>query len=160
MDIEELKKLVKLVEKSDIKELEIDEDGRKIRIVKGSPEAAPMMPMQYMPQMHHAAPPPPVVRHAAATAGAEAAVEIEDDGKYHNVNSPMVGTFYRASAEDAEPFAKEGDIVSKGQTLCIIEAMKLMNEIESDIGGRVVKILPENGSPVEFGETLFKIEPV
>lgn len=162
MDIEELKKLVKLVEKSDIKELEIDEDGRKIRIVKGSQDAAPMMmPMQYAPPMQHAAPPPPAARAAAAAAlGAEAAVEIEDDGKYHNVNSPMVGTFYRASAEDAEPFAKEGDVVSKGQTLCIIEAMKLMNEIESDISGRVVKILAENGSPVEFGETLFKIEPL
>ncbi len=161
MDIEELKKLVKLVEKSDIKELEIDEDGRKIRIVKGSPEAAPMMmPMQYTQPMQHAAPPPPAARPAAPVAGAEAAAEPEDDGKYHNVNSPMVGTFYRASAEDAEPFAKEGDIVSKGQTLCIIEAMKLMNEIESDISGRVVKILAENGSPVEFGETLFKIEPV
>ncbi len=163
MDIEELKKLVKLVEKSDIKELEIDEDGRKIRIVKGAPEAAPMMmPMQYLPQMQHQAPQPTsAARPAALTViGAEAAAEPEDDGKYHNVTSPMVGTFYRASAEDAEPFTKEGDIVSKGQTLCIIEAMKLMNEIESDIAGRVVKILVENGSPVEFGETLFKIEPV
>ncbi len=163
MDIEELKKLVKLVEKSDIKELEIDEDGRKIRIVKGSPEAAPVvLPPQYMQQMQHVAPPPPPAPRPAAltSAEAEAAAEAEEDGKYHNVTSPMVGTFYRASAEDAEPFTKEGDIVSKGQTLCIIEAMKLMNEIESDIAGRVVKILAENGSPVEFGETLFKIEPV
>ncbi|MBI5637545.1 MAG: acetyl-CoA carboxylase biotin carboxyl carrier protein [Nitrospinae bacterium] len=161
MDIEELKKLVKLVEKSDIKELEIEEEGRKIRIVKGGQEAAPMMPMQYMQPVQQAAPPAAAARTAAPAApGTEAAAEAEDDGKYHNVKSPMVGTFYRASAEDAEPFAKEGDIVSKGQTLCIIEAMKLMNEIESDIGGRVVKILAENGSPVEFGETLFKIEPV
>ena len=161
MDIEELKKLVKLVEKSDIKELEIDEDGRKIRIVKGGAESAQMMmPAQYQPQVQQviAAVPAPRVP-AAVSADAAAAAEAEEDGKYHLVSSPMVGTFYRASAEDAEPFVKEGDIVAKGQTLCIIEAMKLMNEIESDIAGRVVKILAETGSPVEYGETLFRIEP-
>ncbi len=162
MDIEELKKLVKLVEKSEIKELEIEEEGRKIRIAKGGNEMPAMMPMHYAPPMHHVVPPAQVAApHSAAPAtGETAGGEADDGGKYHAVNSPMVGTFYRASAEDAEPFVKEGDIVSKGQTLCIIEAMKLMNEIESDVAGRVVKVLVENGSPVEYGETLFRIEPV
>ncbi|MBI5179403.1 MAG: acetyl-CoA carboxylase biotin carboxyl carrier protein [Nitrospinae bacterium] len=155
MDIEELKKLIKLVEKSEIREIELEEDGKKIRISKGEGGSISIpMPMHYAPapQPHHVIPP------AQIQSAVEAAV-AEDD-KSHHVKSPMVGTFYRASAEGAEPYAKEGDVVSKGQTLCIIEAMKLMNEIESDISGRVVKIMPENGSPVEYGETLFKIEPM
>lgn len=160
MDIEEIKKLIKLVEKSEITEIEIEEEGRKIRICKGGGEQAPA-PVHYhpAPQTHHVIPPAQVsgVAHPAVSDEAKAA---EDDSKYHNVNSPMVGSFYRSPAEDAEPFVKEGDVVTAGQTLCIIEAMKLMNEIESDIAGRVVKIMVENGSPVEYGETLFKIEPV
>lgn len=159
MDIEELKKLVKLVEKSEIKEIEIEEEGRKIRISKGNFDAH-QAPVHYYhpPQSHHVIPPAQVA--AGSHAAAEEAKAAEDESKFHPVNSPMVGTFYRSPAEDAEPFVKEGDIVTKGQTLCIIEAMKLMNEIESDIAGKVIKIMVENGSPVEYGETLFKIEPV
>jgi len=80
--------------------------------------------------------------------------------KYHIVSSPIVGTFYRAASPDAEPYVNVGDIVKKGQILCIVEAMKLMNEIESEIDGKIVEILVENGQPVEYGEALFKIEPV
>ncbi len=84
----------------------------------------------------------------------------ENAGNYHVIKSPLVGTFYRAPSPGAPPFVEEGDIVSKGQVLCIIEALKVMNEIESDINGKVVKILVENGQPVEYGQELFYIEPV
>lgn len=158
MDIEELKKLIKLVEKSEIREFELEEEGRKIRISKGdNPSLSMPMPLHYAPQSHHVIPPAQISAAGVAEDGAKG----EAGGKkYHEVKSPMVGTFYRASAEGVDAFAKEGDAVNKGQTLCIIEAMKLMNEIECDIGGRVVRILPENGAPVEYGETLFMIEPV
>jgi acetyl-CoA carboxylase biotin carboxyl carrier protein len=159
MDIEEIKKLVKLVEKSGIQELELEEKGQKIRISKGESGGAgyalPPQQYNYTPmQAHHVIPP------AQASAGTQEADKAEAEEKYHLVKSPMVGTFYRSPSEDAMPFVKEGDMVSAGQTLCIIEAMKLMNEIESDISGKVVKIMPENGVPVEYGETLFKVEPV
>ena len=85
--------------------------------------------------------------------------EKGESGKYHVIKSPLVGTFYRAPSPGAPPFVEEGDIVSKGQVLCIIEALKVMNEIESDINGKVVKILVENGQPVEYGQELFYIEP-
>ena len=87
-------------------------------------------------------------------------VEKVEEGKYHVIKSPLVGTFYRAPSPGAPPFVEEGDTVSKGQVLCIIEALKVMNEIESDINGKVVKILVENGQPVEYGQELFYIEPL
>ncbi|NPA58121.1 MAG: acetyl-CoA carboxylase biotin carboxyl carrier protein [Aquificae bacterium] len=87
-------------------------------------------------------------------------VEVSEKQKYHVIKSPLVGTFYRAPSPGAPPFVEEGDMVSKGQVLCIIEALKVMNEIESDVNGRVVKILVENGQPVEYGQELFYIEPV
>ncbi len=155
MDIEELKKLIKLVEKSEIREFELEEEGRKIRISKGENQQL-SMPMHYAPQTHHIIPPAQI-----SAPSFEGAAKAEEAGnKYHEVKSPMVGTFYSSSSEGTEPFVKEGDIVKKGQTLCIIEAMKLMNEIESDIGGRIVKVLPDNGAPVEYGESLFNIEPL
>ncbi len=86
-------------------------------------------------------------------------VETKAEKKYHVIKSPLVGTFYRAPSPGAPPFVEEGDIVSKGQVLCIIEALKVMNEIESDVNGKVVKILVENGQPVEYGQELFYIEP-
>lgn len=157
MDIEEIKKLIKLVEKSGIRELEVEEGDKKVRISKyEGGEAFLRAPASYAPmQAHHVIPPA-----QASPAAPEEAGKAEAEEKYHLVKSPMVGTFYLAPAEDAAPFVKEGDVVSAGQTLCIIEAMKLMNEIESDVSGRVVKILPENGAPVEYGETLFKVEPL
>ena len=157
MDFDELKKLVRLVEKSNINELQVVEDGKKIKITK-SPEGGHHYPPQvYAPQVHA---PQPAVKEVSASAQSGAGAVEEDDGKYHVVKSPMVGTFYRAPAEDAEPYVKEGDFVNKGQVICIIEAMKLMNEIDSDAKGKIVSILVENGSPVEFGQALFKIEAV
>lgn len=168
MNYAEVRKLVKLVESSQIQELELEREGTRIRVSKAMTgetvlQAPPQMPMmqamqpatvtaQHMPQ--HPAPAP----QPAAAAPAESASTAEPGVSYHEVTSPMVGTFYRAPAPDAQPFAKEGDTVKAGQTLCIVEAMKLMNEIECDVDGRVVSIEVENGQPVEFGQVLFKID--
>ena len=147
MDLRKLKKLIDLVESSGIAELEITEGEEKVRIAK-SIAGTPMM-MSHLPQMMHAQPP-------AAAIAAPAAVE---DGipEGHVVRSPMVGTFYRASAPGAKDFVEVGQSITAGDTVCIIEAMKLLNEIESDQSGVIKAILVENGQPVEYGEPLFVI---
>jgi acetyl-CoA carboxylase biotin carboxyl carrier protein len=147
MDLRKLKKLIDLVEASGIAELEITEGEEKVRIAK-SIAGAPMM-MQ-APQMMQAAAPAPAAPVAAAPAE-----EAVPEG--HIVRSPMVGTFYRAPAPGAKNFSEVGQSVNAGDTLCIIEAMKLLNEIESDQGGVIKAILVENGQPVEYGEPLFVI---
>ena len=148
MDLRKLKKLIDLVEASGIAELEITEGEEKVRIAK-SIAGAPMM-MAHAPQMMHA--PAPAVAAAVAAAPAEDAVP-----EGHVVRSPMVGTFYRAPAPGSKNFAEVGQSVNAGDTLCIIEAMKLLNEIEADQGGVIKAILVENGQPVEYGEPLFVI---
>ena len=149
MDLRKLKKLIDLVEASGIAELEITEGEEKVRIAK-SIAGAPMM-MQHAPQMMHAPAP-------AAAAPVLAAVPAEDAmPEGHVVRSPMVGTFYRAPSPGSKNFAEVGQSVNAGDTLCIIEAMKLLNEIESDQGGVIKAILVENGQPVEYGEPLFLI---
>jgi len=146
MDLRKLKKLIDLVEESGISELELTEGEEKVRISRASaPVAAPQV-------MQVAA---PAVATEAAPAAVPAAEAAGNNG--HSVDSPMVGTFYRASSPDASPFVEVGDTVAVGDTLCIIEAMKLLNEIECDKAGVVKKILIENGQPVEFGEPLFVI---
>ncbi|WLI88416.1 acetyl-CoA carboxylase biotin carboxyl carrier protein [Massilia sp. R2A-15] len=153
MDLRKLKTLIDLVAESDIAELEVTEGESKVRIVKTS--AMPqgqmmMMPSQGMPQQY-AAP-----AHAPAPAAAPvAAVAAEPTG--HIVKSPMVGTFYRSSAPGSPAFVEVGATIKEGDTLCIIEAMKLLNEIDSEVSGVVTKILVENGQPVEFGQPLFVI---
>lgn len=150
MDLRKLKKLIDLVQESGIAELEITEGEEKVRIAK-SVAGTPMM--MAAPQAHYLPPPAPAAAPAsAAPAPAEDAIP---DG--HVVRSPMVGTFYRAPAPAAKVFCEVGQSVSAGDTLCIIEAMKLLNEIEADAGGVVKAILVENGQPVEYGEPLFVI---
>jgi acetyl-CoA carboxylase biotin carboxyl carrier protein len=154
MDLRKLKTLIDLVAESDIAELEVTEGESKVRIVKSS--AIPtnqvvMMPPQGM--QHYAAPAAPAV--AAAPAAAAPAAAAEPTG--HVVKSPMVGTFYRASAPGAAAFVDVGETVKQGDTLCIIEAMKLLNEIDADVAGTITQILVENGQPVEFGQPLFVI---
>jgi acetyl-CoA carboxylase biotin carboxyl carrier protein len=150
---EELKALIRLVEESDIDELEIGRWGRTVRIVKHRqrPGAAPAAPLSHGP-----------VHASEVPAGAAGGTGIEggqDQGtQHHAVESPMVGTFYRAPAPEAPPFVEVGDTVRVGQTLCILEAMKLMNELQSEVSGTVRKILAENGAPVEYGQPLFEIE--
>jgi acetyl-CoA carboxylase biotin carboxyl carrier protein len=149
MDLKELKTLLRLMEGNDVEELEVEEGGRRVRI-RRRPVPGRVPPAGTIP-----APP------SAATAGfplAPTAAAAEASGLIP-VESPMVGTFYRAPAPGAEPYVKEGDVIQKGTVVCIIEAMKLMNEIEAEVKGRVARILAENGQPVEFGQTLFLIEP-
>ena len=155
MDLRKLKTLIDLVAESDIAELEVTEGESKVRIVKSS--AMPqnqmvMMQPQGMPQ-YHAAPAP--VAAAPGAVAAAPAVAAEPTG--HVVKSPMVGTFYRSSAPGSPAFVEVGSSIKEGETLCIIEAMKLLNEIDSDVSGVVTKILVENGQPVEFGQPLFVI---
>jgi acetyl-CoA carboxylase biotin carboxyl carrier protein len=148
MDLRKLKKLIDLVEASGIAELEITEGEEKVRIAK-SIAGAPMM-MAPQPQYIQAGAPAAIAPVAAAPA--EDAVP-----EGHVVRSPMVGTFYRAPAPGSKNFAEVGQNVNAGDTLCIIEAMKLLNEIEADQGGVIKAILVENGQPVEYGEPLFVI---
>jgi len=148
MDLRKLKKLIDLVEESGISELELTEGEEKVRISRNLPNAHAVMHMS--PYQIQAA--PPAAPAPVAPAEAEAAT-IEG----HIVKSPMVGTFYRAPSPDAKPFVDIGSKVSVGDTICIIEAMKLLNEIEADHGGVIKAILVENGQPVEYGEPLFII---
>ena len=150
MDLRKLKKLIDLVEESGIAELEITEGEERVRIARSIP--APAQHPFYMGAMPMAAAPAaPATAPAAAIAAAEPVIEG------HIVKSPMVGTFYRAASPGAKSFVELGQSVSAGDTLCIIEAMKLLNEIESDHTGVVKAILVENGQPVEYGEPLFII---
>ncbi|MFI3273092.1 acetyl-CoA carboxylase biotin carboxyl carrier protein [Vibrio sp.] len=147
MDIRKIKKLIELVEESGISELEISEGEESVRISRNS--TAPVSPVQY------AAAPAPVAA-AAAPVAAEAAAPAVPAG--HQVLSPMVGTFYGAPSPDAKPFVKVGQSVTAGETLCIVEAMKMMNQIEADKSGVVTAILVEDGQPVEFDQALVIIE--
>ena len=151
MDLRKLKKLIDLVQESGISELEVTEGEEKVKIVKHGP--APMHAAAAMPQAQPPAAPAPVAA-APASAPAEAPPPAVEG---HVVKAPMVGTFYRSSSPNSKPFAELGQAVSVGDTLCIIEAMKLMNEIEADASGTVKAVLVENGQPVEYGQPLFLI---
>jgi acetyl-CoA carboxylase biotin carboxyl carrier protein len=151
MDLRKLKKLIDLVQESGIGEIEITEGEEKVRICRQAPGGGPMiMAAPGMQAMPYGAP--------AAPAAAPAVPAPPPEPKGHQLKSPMVGTFYRAPSPGAPPFVEIGQQVTKGQTLCIIEAMKLLNEIESDVSGTVKAILVENGQPVEYGQPLFTIE--
>ena len=142
MNIDDLKRLIHLLESSDLEEIEIEEHGRRIRVKKPtSGGGTPTISTQAIPAIE-------------STARKVESAPEEDGDK---VTSPFIGTFYLASSPDAEPFVNIGDTVKQGDVVCIVEAMKLMNEIESDRSGTIKKILVENGSPVEFGQPLFII---
>ncbi len=153
MDLRKLKTLIDLVSESNVSELEITEAEGKVRIVKsaGVAMAAPVV------MAAPAAVPAPVAVAAPAAAPAEAAAPAPAAAG-HTVKSPMVGTFYRSSSPGAAPFVQIGSVVKEGDTLCIVEAMKILNEIESDKSGTVTQILCENGQAVEYGQPLFIIE--
>ncbi|MFO0443070.1 MAG: acetyl-CoA carboxylase biotin carboxyl carrier protein [Betaproteobacteria bacterium] len=151
MDLRKLKTLIDLVSESNISELEITEAEGKVRIVKGGPAAVAVMPAVAAAPVAVPVAPPPAAQAAPAEAPA-----APPAGKV--IKSPMVGTFYRAASPGAKPFVDVGDAVKPGQAVCIIEAMKIMNEIESDLEGRIAKLLCENGQAVEFGPPLFILE--
>jgi acetyl-CoA carboxylase biotin carboxyl carrier protein len=153
MDLRKLKTLIDLVSESNVSELEITEAEGKVRIVKGHPAAVQpaAAPAQPVGQQSLAAP-------AAAPSVAAAPPAPPEEPAGHAVKSPMVGTFYRASSPGAKAFAEVGQQVKAGDTICIIEAMKILNEIETDKAGTVAKVLCENGQAVEYGQPLFIIE--
>lgn len=152
MDIRKVKKLIELLEESGISELEIKEGEESVRISRQQHNTVVMSNPHYtMPQTHSAAPVP------LLDATAPLAIQKEQP-RGHQVKSPMVGTFYRASAPGANPFIEVGAEVKAGDTICIIEAMKMLNQIEADVTGKVTAVLIEDGQPVEFGQPLFIIE--
>jgi acetyl-CoA carboxylase biotin carboxyl carrier protein len=151
MDLRKLKKLIDLVQESGISELEVTEGEEKVRIAKYLP-AASVAPASYI-----ASAPPAMLAAPAAAPGQAAEPSAPALPEGHVVKSPMVGTFYRSAAPGAKAFVDVGDTVASGATLCIIEAMKLMNEIEADAAGAIKAILVENGQPVEYGQPLFVI---
>ena len=161
MNFKEILELIDKVADRGIGTVEIEQAGLKLRIDgKSAPQpqvihsyAAP----QNAPQVA-AAPPPPAPPTAAEKAATVKAEEDAAEAGLHIITSPIVGTFYRSANPESEPFVNVGDHISKGQVLCIIEAMKLMNEIESDVGGAVTRIYPQNGQPIEYGEKLFAVK--
>ncbi len=163
MDLKELKEILQILEEKEITEFELEEEGMRLRIRKGpasSNHAAPgavlpvVAPVAYPPP---APPAPPVSPAAGARQPASAAAEAENGLTV--VKSPIVGTFYRTPDPNSPPFVSVGDRIRVGQVLCIIEAMKLMNEIEAEVAGEIVRIHHESGQPVQYGEPLFTIRP-
>lgn len=159
MELKDIRQLIKIVENANIGELEIVEEGRKLRISKNSHGhgeniiyAAPQQ------QVYSPSPLPIPLNQVPVSSEASAATAADTASNHHEVKSPMVGTFYRSPSPDAEPYIEVGQKVEIGQTMCIIEAMKLMNELESEFNGKIVKILVENAQPVEYNQTLFLIE--
>jgi acetyl-CoA carboxylase biotin carboxyl carrier protein len=158
MDIKEIKSLIKMIMETDISEFELENADEKIRIKRGeSQEIVHYQSPQQVITTHPMATQPEVVPAAGSPAALVPAPAVE---KGESITSPIVGTFYRAPAPDAPPYVEVGQVVEKGQVLCIIEAMKLMNEIEAEYRGTILKICKENAQPVEFGEALFIVEPL
>jgi acetyl-CoA carboxylase biotin carboxyl carrier protein len=155
IDLDWIRRLIDMVDGSGIDSLEISRFGTRVRIAKSPPvmvssAASAVAPVAGAASSSPAAPPP---------AESEPQAESESDSGLAEVHSPMVGTFYRAPAPDAPSYVETGDRVEKGQTLCILEAMKLMNELEAEVSGTVREICVENAEPVEFGQVLFRIDP-
>ena len=153
MDIKDIEHIVKLLKQNEVTEFELEKEGTRIKLARSTGGT--------FTHVEHRLDVLPAVQGSISNAPTSAqATKAEDDsGRYVKVESPIVGTFYRKPSPDAEPFAKEGDVVKKGATLCIIEAMKLMNEIEATTSGKVVKVLATEGQVVEYGEVLFLLDP-
>ena len=155
MDIRKVKKLIELLEESGVAEIEISEGEESVRISRYSTTAqpTPTIVQDTVPLATS------VAAVGANEASATALAPVETSKQGHEITAPMVGTFYHAPAPDAQPYVKMGSSVSPGDTVCIIEAMKLMNELESEVSGAITEILVENAQPVEFGQVLFRIDP-
>lgn len=154
MDPKEIRELIELVSRSNLQSLELDREGWRLKLVKGEQSHAAAAPVVAPPPMEHTAPSGGTV----AVTPAPSAVAPPDG--LVALRAPIVGTFYRAASPDAPPFAEVGNRVKKGQTICIVEAMKVMNEIESEIDAEVVEVAVANGQPVEYGEVLFRLRPL
>ena len=151
MNVKELKEMIALMNENGLVEIEIEREGLRIRLKKSAGSGVPEITQESY------------IVHAPQAAGAAAAAAVKEaeaaKSKYIEIKAPMVGTFYRAPAPDAPPFVEKGAIIEPGQVICIVEAMKLMNEIKSEVKGKIVDITVENAQPVEFGHVLFLIEP-
>jgi acetyl-CoA carboxylase biotin carboxyl carrier protein len=155
MNLKELRELVELMNENSLTELEIERDGTKIKLKKTGENTVSVQPMPYaIPTTPAPAVKTPATQSAAADASATAV-----NGNLKEVKSPMVGTFYRAPSPEAAPFVEIGQTVEVGQVVCIVEAMKLMNEIKSEVRGKIVEICVDNAEPVEFGQVLFRVDP-
>lgn len=162
MDIKEIQNLIKFVAKSGASEVKLEMDDIKITIKTGSDSETTIvhqMPSAQVPQMPQMAAPQPAAAPEQAAPAKETPKAESDDSKYITIKSPIIGTFYRKPSPDKPLFVEVGQTVSEGDVLCIIEAMKLFNEIESEVSGKVVKVLVEDSSPVEFDQPLFLIDP-
>ncbi|WP_305042477.1 acetyl-CoA carboxylase biotin carboxyl carrier protein [Geoalkalibacter sp.] len=160
MEIKDLRTLIKMITETDITEFEMENADEKILIKRGKGQEIVHVAAPVAPQYLHAAPaaaPAPAVAPAVNAPAAPAASNAVSE-KYDTITSPIVGTFYRSPAPDADPYIEVGSVVEKGQVFCIVEAMKLMNEIEAEFKCKVVEILKENAQPVEFGDPLFLVE--
>lgn len=159
MNLNEIQDLIKFVSKSGVSEVEIEKKDFKI-IIKSESKKQEHIVYQAAPQVVAApAPAAPAPAAAPAAPAAAPAPAASDDSKYITVKSPMIGTFYRSSSPDKDPFVQVGSTIQKGSPVCIIEAMKLFNEIESEVAGKVVKVLVDDASPVEYDQPLFLIDP-
>jgi acetyl-CoA carboxylase biotin carboxyl carrier protein len=160
IDLELLERLIQAIDQSSLDSIEIERGGTRVRLAK-TPPAVPGAAPVAAPAVHAAPAPGPAAAPPAPAAGPadEEEVDAAEPSNLVDVTSPMVGTFYRAPAPDAPPYVETGARVSDGDTLCIIEAMKLMNELESEVSGTIREILVENAQPVEYGQVLFRVEP-
>jgi len=149
IDMDKIKEVIRLMEEHSLQEIEIENEGTKIRLKKSGGDIVQYVtPPSYSPE------------NFSSHAVSEEKVQQQEKGNFIEIKAPMVGTFYRAPSPGAEPFVDRGTVVKPGDTLCIVEAMKLMNEIKSEVSGRIVDILVENAEPVEFGQVLFLVEPM
>jgi acetyl-CoA carboxylase biotin carboxyl carrier protein len=156
MDIKEIQELIRFVAKSGVNEVELERDGFKLSIKANAP--APVAQVVAAPMPVQVAAPAPVAA-AAPAPDAVAAPAASNETNYLTITSPMIGTFYRTPGPDKDAFVNVGDLVEPGKVVCIVEAMKLFNEIESEVKGRIVKVLVDNASPVEYGQPLFLVDP-
>ena len=153
MDLSIVKKLLRLIEESDVNEIELEEKGTKIRITKNSNQVIHSAPFyQPQPVQQTSAVPQQIAQQTVSTE------KVESKKEYHELRSPIVGTFYRSPSPDAAAYVEVGTKVSPGKVLAIVEAMKLMNEIESDVSGTIVQVMVENGKPIEYNQVLFLID--
>lgn len=161
MDLDKLRELIGIFQTSDLAEIEIEEEGRRIRLSKPQPQLAHPQPvLTHMPPPTHIAVEPPAPHPAPGPASKhdEPPIEEMEEGLV-TIDSPMVGVFYAAPAPGEAPFVSPGDVVEEGQTVCIVEAMKLMNEVAAKMHGTIVSVLVENGEPVEYNQPLFAVRP-
>lgn len=156
MNITDIEHIIRILKQNEVTEFELEQDGTRIRLTRNSSGGFAVQQNQ-VAELRPALSTPSST--SAATSSNNDSVAVDDSSRLVKVTSPIVGTFFRKASPDSEVFVKEGDVVKKGDTLCIVEAMKLMNEIESDTSGRVVKILGSDGQVVEYGEVLFLIDP-